>query len=72
MGLELSLEERMSTQITKDVSHVEFLFYLKDTEELFRVFKLWRGMNNCHFRMFILAAIGMDWMWRKLEQGNFR
>lgn len=29
-------------------------------------------MNNCHFRMIILAAIGMDWMWRKLEQGNFK
>lgn len=32
----------MSKQITMDLSHVkEFLFYLKDTGEPFRVFKLY-------------------------------
>lgn len=61
----------MSKQITKGIRHIkEFLFYLKDTGELFSVFKFWRGMNNCHFRMITLAAIGMDWIWRELEQRN--
>lgn len=33
----------MSKQITKGVSHVkEFLFYLRGTGELFRIFKLWK------------------------------
>ena len=41
---------RMSKQIRKRTSHVkEVFFYLRGTGELLRVFKLWRGLNNCHF-----------------------
>lgn len=61
----------MSKQIIKGVSHVkEFLFHFKSTGELCRVFKVWRGMNNCHFRMITLTALGMDWMWRVVEAGT--